>query len=248
MPAIGLGPILAGLGAESQYRNDEQIDDALRSVMFQVPGPGVSNPAACFESPSVPGCFQGVVDLGALDVQRGRDHGMPTYNGLRRALGLAPVRSFTQITGEPSESLGTTSIDDPGSLDFLALADRNGVPVALDSPERQDSAVAGLRRTTLAARLKAIYGTVDEVEAFVGMVAERHVRGTELGPLQLALWTRQFRALRDGDRFFYANDRALEQIRRRYGIDYRVTLAQLVARNAGVEATALAPNVFVSAR
>ena len=79
------------------------------------------------------------------------------------------------------------------------------------------------------------------------MVAERHVPGTEMGPLQLALWTRQFRALRDGDRFFYANDRALEQIRRRYGIDYRATLAQLIARNAGVPASSMPRNVFLAA-
>ena len=244
VPALGLGTILGGLGAESQYNNDEQIDNALRSVLFQVPGPNAPDPAACFESPSAAGCYQGVVDLGALDLQRGRDHGMPTYNGLRRAAGLAPVRSFTQITGEPTESLNGLSIDDPAGLDFLALADRNGAPVALDSSERQDIAVRGLRRTTLAARLKAIYGTVDNVEAFVGLVSERHVRGTEFGPLQLALWTRQFRALRDGDRFFYANDPALEQIRRRYGIDYRHTLAQLIARDAGVLAGTLPARVF----
>ncbi len=247
VPAIGLGPILQGLSAESQYNNDEQIDNALRSVLFQVPGPGAPDPAACFEDPTATGCFHGVVDLGALDIQRGRDHGMPTYNALRRALGLAPVRSFMQITGERSESLGAVSIDDPAGIDFLALADRGGAPVALDSPESREIAVAGLRRTTLAARLKAIYGTVDDVEAFVGMVAERHVPGTELGPLQLALWTRQFRALRDGDRFFYANDRALGQIRRRYGIDYRATLAQLIGRNAGVPAGSLPGNVFVAA-
>jgi hypothetical protein len=247
VPAIGLGPILAGLGAESQYNNDEQMDNALRSVLFQVPGPAATDPAACFEDPTAAGCFQGVVDLGALDIQRGRDHGMPSYNGLRRAFGLRPVRSFAEITGERSESLGAISIDDPSGLGFLALADRAGALVALGSPESRDVAVAGLRRTTLAARLKAIYGTVDDVEAFVGMVSERHVRGTELGPLQLAMWSRQFRALRDGDRFFYANDPALEQIRRRYGIDFRSTLAQLIARDAGVPAASLPRNVFQAA-
>ena len=42
--------------------------------------------------------------------------------------------------------------------------------------------------------------------------------GTEFGELQLAIWKRQFEALRDGDRFFYPNDPALPAIQRRYGI------------------------------
>ena len=63
--------------------------------------------------------------------------------------------------------------------------------------------MVGIRRTTLASRLKAIYGSVDKLDAFVGMVSERHVRGTEFGELQLAIWKQQFTALRDGDRFFY---------------------------------------------
>ena len=41
------------------------------------------------------------------------------------------------------------------------------------------------------------------------MVAEPHVPGTEFGELQLAMWKKQFQALRDGDRFFYGNDPAL---------------------------------------
>jgi hypothetical protein len=37
-------------------------------------------------------------DLMALDVQRGRDHGLPDYNTMRVAMGLPAVTSFTQIT------------------------------------------------------------------------------------------------------------------------------------------------------
>jgi hypothetical protein len=40
-------------------------------------------------------------------------------------------------------------------------------------------------------------------------------QGTELGPLQLAMWKRQFEALRDGDRFFYLNDPELATVRAR---------------------------------
>jgi hypothetical protein len=93
--------------------------------------------------------------------------------------------------------------------------------------------VTGIRRTTLAARLKAIYGTVDNVDAFVGMLSEAHVPGTEFGQLQLAIWKQQFQSLRDGDRFFYLNDPQLDLIRSRYGITYRHTLADLIRMNTG---------------
>jgi hypothetical protein len=98
-----------------------------------------------------------------------------------------------------------------------------------------------VRKTTLAARLRAVYGDVDKVDAFVGMVSEKHVPGTEFGPLQLAIWKKQFEALRNGDRFFYLNDPMLDTIRQSYGITYRHTLAELVALDAGIT---VQPNVF----
>ena len=76
---------------------------------------------------------------------------------------------------------------------------------------------------------RAIYGSVDNVDAFVGMVSEKHLTGTEFGPLQLAIWRKQFTALRDGDRFFYLNDPVLTTIAQTYGITYRHTLAELIA-------------------
>ena len=67
------------------------------------------------------------------------------------------------------------------------------------------------------------------------MVAEKHVAGVEFGELQLASWKKQFEDLRDGDRFFYANDPALPVIQRLFGIDYRRTLAQIIETNTGVD-------------
>ena len=65
------------------------------------------------------------------------------------------------------------------------------------------------------------------------MFAEPHVAGTEIGELQLAIWTQQFQALRDGDRFFYGNDPALPFIQQQFGIDFRRTLAQIIRANTG---------------
>lgn len=235
---MGFERFLASLGAERQYRNDEQIDNSLRSVLFKIPKPGIPDPFVCGQPIVRPECFSAVSDLGAIDIERARDHGMPSYNDMRRAYGLAPRSSFTAITGEATDRFpadpevdAADPIDDPDILDFVRLTDENGAEVAIGSAAAEENAVAGVRRTTLAARLRAVYKTVDAVDAFVGMLSEPHLAGSEFGELQAAMWTRQFTALRDGDRFFYANDPTLSTIRSRYGISYRSTLAQIIERN-----------------
>jgi hypothetical protein len=243
---IGLGNLLAGLSSEAAYANDEQIDNQLRSVLFQIPGPDVENPIGCLDGTEIAECYQAVNDLGALDVIRGYDHGMPTYNDLRVANGLAPVDSFTELTGEATEELpdGMT-IDDQGILDFVLLADADGAELTPGSEEADGDTVTAIRRTTTAARLMAVFGDVDSVDAFTGMVSEPHVTGTEFGELQLAMWTRQFEALRDGDRFFYGNDPALAAITELYGIDYRVSLADLIVANTEIARDDLPASAFL---
>src|SRR3954468_8668239 len=243
LEAVGEGEVLESLG-ESQYKNDEQIDNSLRSVLFQTPRSGV-DPGLC-ETPVIdPACFIGVSDLGAIDVARQRDHGIPFYNDLRAAYGLARKTSFTAITGEGSEELPSgTDINSPGILAFTDLRDDQGNSIdALG-----EGAIVGSRASTLASRLRAIYGNVDgNVDAFVGMVSEPHAAGSELGELQLAIWRTQFTALRDGDRFFYRNDlNVLNAIRNRLGIDFRRTLAQIIRDN--VPGAVVPDNVFAAER
>ena len=252
LETIGVDAMLASLGDEAQYANDEQFDNQLRSVMFQVPGPGVTDPATqCNDQSDLTQCFSGVVDLGAIDIARARDHGIPSYNDLRAAYGLPRVTSFTQITGEATDQFPNdpeidqaNPIDDPDILDVVELRDAAGNVLPPDSDAAEGEAVRAVRRTTLAARLRAIYGSVDEIDAFVGMVAERHLPGSEFGALQAAIWKRQFTALRDGDRFFYGNDAGLRTIRDRYGIDYRTTLSELIVANTEVAPGDLPADVF----
>jgi len=242
VPAVGLGNVLAGLSQTPGYKNDEQIDDALRSVLFETPGSAERSPAECFEEPQLSGCFSGIVDLGAIDIQRGRDHGIPGYTRLLQAVGLSVPGSFDQLTGESSEALPAgMTIESPEILEFTSFEDSRGHPTTDDSPDRPSY---GIRRSTLAARLKAIYGSVANLDAFVGMVSEPALRGSELGPLQHGLWRKQFEALRDGDRFFYANDPTLTAIKKAYGVTYKHTLAQLLALDAEVPRRAVPLNVF----
>jgi len=234
---IGLGNLAAGLAREVQQANDELIGDQMRTVLFQIPDPLVENPLSCFDESTIDSCFLRVIDLGGLDVYRAYDHGIAGYNDLREAYGLRRVTSFAEITGEDTEQLppGLT-IDDPAIMDVVEIMESDG------------RAVAAVRRSTLAARLAAIFGSVDDVDAFTGMVSEQHIEGSEFGELQLAIWSHQFQALRDGDRFFYGNDSALELITELYGIDHRRTFGDIIAENTTLNRADLPSTVFVVER
>ena len=78
------------------------------------------------------------------------------------------------------------------------------------------------------------------------MMAEEHLPGTEFGELQLAMWTDQFSALRDGDRFFYLNDPVLDRIAEEFGIDYHQTLAEVIANNTDLELSEIPEEMFVT--
>jgi len=173
---------------------------------------------------------------------------MPSYSDMRRAYGLSPRRSFTAVTGEATARFPSDPkidpadpLDNPSILDFVRLRDADGHALRPLGPRSQEEAVTGIRRTTLAARLKAIYERVGRIDAFVGMLSERHVPGTEFGRLQLAMWKQQFEALRDGDRFFYLNDPELAHIDEDFGITYRHSLADIISLNSGARVPA---NVF----
>ncbi|MGF1522847.1 MAG: peroxidase family protein [Leptolyngbyaceae cyanobacterium] len=241
VPDVGLDLILAGMAGEAQYKNDEQIDNQLRSVLFQIP----TGNGGELDGPGLSESFTTVQDLGALDIMRARDHGIPLYNDLREAYGLERVESFTDITGEDTEEFPDgLGIDDPDSLTFTELRDRDGNLIEFGSDAADGEAVAGTRKTTLAARLKAIYGSVDKVDTFVGMVSEVHLPGSEFGELQQAMWKEQFEDLRDGDRFFYLNDPDLAAIEHRYGITYQHSLADIVTMNTDLTSNDIQPNIF----
>ena len=104
---IQLGPLLQGIGLESRStRTTSRSTTSCAACCSRCP---VSGNPECLDGPTLPECFHGVVDLGAIDIERGRDHGMPSYNQLRQAFGLPAKTSFTAITGESTESFPTRS-------------------------------------------------------------------------------------------------------------------------------------------
>jgi hypothetical protein len=89
--------------------------------------------------------------------------------------------------------------------------------------------------------LQRAYGSVDHIDAFEGGLAEDHVRGSDVGPLFQAIMVDQFTRLRDGDRFFYLNERwsPAELSIFRQG----TTLAKVIEANTSI--TNLQSDVFV---
>jgi len=92
----------------------------------------------------------------------------------------------------------------------------------------------------LAAKLQQLYGSVDNIDAWVGLLAEDHVRNGSLGPTATAILIEQFTRLRDGDRFWYQNGQFSSSD---LAVIERTTLRDVLERNSGAEG--LQPNVFV---
>lgn len=61
-------------------------------------------------------------------------------------------------------------------------------------------------------QLASLYGNVDNIDLFVGLLAEDHLPGVAVGETFQAVISEQFIALRDGDRLYYENIFSQEEI------------------------------------
>lgn len=91
-----------------------------------------------------------------------------------------------------------------------------------------------------AALMESIYGSIDNVDAWVGMLAEQHMPDAMVGELIMKILERQFSLLRDGDRFYYENDpyfsaEDIEEIR-------NTSLHDIIMRNTDI--SLMQDNVF----
>lgn len=75
----GIESILNGLAQQFQQKVDAKVVESLRSFLFGAP-PNAG------------------LDLVALNIQRGRDHGLADYNAYRTAFGIKPAIDFRDIT------------------------------------------------------------------------------------------------------------------------------------------------------
>ena len=61
------------------------------------------------------------MDMGAIDILRDRERGVPRYNNFRRALSLPPIKTFEDLTDDPAELAALKEVynDDVEALDLL---------------------------------------------------------------------------------------------------------------------------------
>jgi hypothetical protein len=138
--------------------------------------------------------------------------------------GISPILKY--LASDPSSEIDN-SITDPvrnflfgppgaGGFDLASLniqrgrdhgiANYNAVRVAYGLPAIPDGRWDLISSDpTIQAKLQQLYQNVNNIDLWVGALAEDHVPGTSTGPLIRAGLIDQFTRLRDGDSFFYKN-------------------------------------------
>jgi peroxidase len=88
---------------------------------------------------------------------------------------------------------------------------------------------------------QTVYGSIGNVDLFMGGLAEKHAPGAVVGPTFQAIIADQFEALRSGDRFFWLNQGFNQPLASAIS---NTTLGAIIKRNTDTTAT-LQQNVFI---
>lgn len=136
----GVGQVLGGMAGQTAEAVDPMVVDSLRNALFGPPG-------------------SGGLDLASLNIQRGRDHGLPSYNDMREAMGLSRIESFS------------------------------------------DPAFQG----DFGAKMASVYDGPDDIDLWVGALAETPKGNSMLGETMTTIVAGQFAATAAADPNFYTN-------------------------------------------
>ncbi len=169
--------------------------------------------------------------------------------------GISPILKY--LASDPSSEVDTKVVDEvrnflfgppgAGGMDLASLniqrgrdhglGDYNSVRAAYGLPKATD-----FKQITsdpqLQQKLKDMYGTVNNIDLWVGALAENHVQGGSVGPTLRAIVADQFVRLRSADRFWYQREFSGPQLRDLQS----TTLTSLIRRNTDL--TTVQKNAF----
>ncbi|XP_003798602.1 thyroid peroxidase isoform X1 [Otolemur garnettii] len=176
----GLDPLVRGLLARPAKLQvqDQLMNEELTQMLFVLPN-------------------SSALDLASINLQRGRDHGLPGYNAWRQFCNLPRLET-------------------PAHL-HTAMANRS-----------------------VAERIMRLYQHLDNVDVWLGGLAEDLLPGARTGPLFACIIGRQMKALRDGDRFWWENRGVFTDAQRRELEKH--SLSRVICDNTGL--TSMPVNAF----
>lgn len=88
---------------------------------------------------------------------------------------------------------------------------------------------------------QTVYQDINDVDPWVGFLAESHMDDALFGETVMNIMFKQFKALRDGDRFYFENDAAFTE--EEVSNIKKITLKDIIMRNTGVRV--MQDNVFL---
>ncbi|XP_041521822.1 lactoperoxidase isoform X2 [Microtus oregoni] len=109
----------------------------------------------------------------------------------------------------------------------------------LSQPKTLQELSAVLRNKVLAKKLLDLYGTPDNIDIWLGAIAEPPVHRGRVGPLLTCLLGQQFQRIRDGDRFWWENSGVFTEKQR--DSLRKVSFSRLVCDNTRINKVPLNP-------
>lgn len=242
-----IGPVLGPYRGYDSSQN-AQISQEFSAAAFRVGHSQISDTQEGVDNAGVTtfseGLSEAFFNTPQLDIANGTDP-------LLRSLSLdfaqatdvyvvATLRNLlaASLVGGGVDLIDLIAIDIQRERD-LGVGSLNQVRIALGlAPYQSFHALTG--DPALQTRLKSVYGSIDQVDLFIGGLAEAHAPNAVVGPTFQRIISDQFSALRAGDRFFWLNQ----------GFDpattkmiASTTLADIIVRNT--DTTALPQHVFI---
>jgi len=147
---------------------------------------------------------------------------------------------FAPLVGGDIDEMDLIAIDIQRERD-AGLGTLNQTRKALGLPRL--NSIAGLTGDpVLQQSFQSLYGNIDNVDLFIGGLAESAAPGALVGPTFQAIIASQFYALRAGDRFFWQNEPFDPQMR---AMIANTKLSDILLRNT--DTIAVQPDLFIEA-